>query len=351
LPQVRDDHAEAELMTLMPPVVNTLYLPWSVDTASVAMRQNQQFLRWLRRLFVVFILVGIILPLVPVPTLVNVQPVMLPERLSRVVVELPEAKPQAPAPVKPVPEPLPKPLSKPLPKPVEASSPVVPSNQKQEPSPELPPSEPSAQEVAEATRQRAKRSGLLQFQDQLQAMRELAAVDHRASDLVGETKAALPQRQLVGRSKGHRPSPSASLATAVDAVILPDQAFGALARVSENMAENTGPSGAPAMSTRAPDQLRGRADEEIRSVMDRNKGAIFAIYNRALRSKPLLRGKLTIEMVIAADGTIMTAVLVASDLGEPELESRLLTRIRMITFSAAAVAATTLNYSFEFLPG
>ncbi|MFT6519976.1 MAG: hypothetical protein ACJATP_003659, partial [Candidatus Azotimanducaceae bacterium] len=34
-----------------------------------------------------------------------------------------------------------------------------------------------------------------------------------------------------------------------------------------------------------------------------------------------------------------------------ELESRLLTRIRMITFSAAAVAATTLNYSFEFLPG
>jgi len=330
-------------MTLMPPVVNTLYLPWSVDIDSVAMRQNQQFLRWLRRLFVVFILVGIILPLVPVPALVDVQPVILPERLSRVVVELPEAKPQAPAPVKPVPKPLPKPLSKP----VEAPSPVVPSNQKQAPSSELPPSEPSAQEVAEATRQQAKRSGLLQFQDQLQAMRELAAVDHRASDLVGETKAALPQRQLVGRSKGHRPSPSASLATAVDAVILPGQAFGALAAVSEN----TGATGAQATSTRAPDQLRGRADEEIRSVMDRNKGAIFAIYNRALRSKPLLRGKLTIEMVIAADGTIMTAVLVASDLGDPELESRLLTRIRMITFSAAAVAATTLNYSFEFLPG
>jgi protein TonB len=85
--------------------------------------------------------------------------------------------------------------------------------------------------------------------------------------------------------------------------------------------------------------------------MDRNKGAIFAIYNRALRSKPLLRGKLTIEMVIAADGSITTAVLLASDLGDSELESRLLTRIRMITFSAAAVAATTLNYSFEFLPG
>lgn len=338
-------------MTLMPPLVNTLYLPWSVDTDSVAMRQNRMFRRWLGRLFVVFLLVGIILPLVPVPTLVHVQPVVQPERLSRVVVELPEAKPQAPAPVKPVPEP----LSKPLSKPVEAPSPVAPSNNKQEPSPEPPPPGPSAQEIAEATRQQAKRSGLLQFQDQLQAMRKLAAVDHRASDLVGETKAALPQRQLVGRSKGNRPSPSASLATAVDAVILPDQAFGALAAVSENMSESmsehTGTTGAQATSTRAPDQLRGRADEEIRSIMDRNKGAIFAIYNRALRSKPLLRGKLTIEMVIAADGSITTAVLVASDLGDSELESRLLTRIRMITFSAAAVAATTLNYSFEFLPG
>jgi hypothetical protein len=41
----------------------------------------------------------------------------------------------------------------------------------------------------------------------------------------------------------------------------------------------------------------------------------------------------------------------ATDLGNATLENRLLTRIRMINFGAADVAATRLNYSFEFLPG
>src|SRR5690606_573739 len=46
----------------------------------------------------------------------------------------------------------------------------------------------------------------------------------------------------------------------------------------------------------------GRSDESIRRVMDQNKGAIFAIYNRALRETPDLQGRFVFEMVIDARG-------------------------------------------------
>lgn len=320
-------------MTRMPPMVNTLYLPWSVEEGSVAVRQNQQFVRWLRWLLGIFVIFGIVIPMIPVPMPVKMLPVRPAESLARVTVEVPPDKPKAPPVVRPVPKPG-------KPQPVVAVT---------EPAPvvaELP--VPTEAELAEAASQRAKASGLLKFQDQLNAMREMANVDRSTSELVGDTEAALPQRQLVGRRIASRQSlPAAALATSVEVVSLPDQATSKLAPA----AMSAKPALQPVDSGRAPDQLRGRADAEIRKTIDRNKGAIFAIYNRALRSQPQLRGKLAIKMVIAPDGSIVSATLVASDLGDTELENRLLTRIRMITFGAANVAATTLNYSFEFLPG
>jgi hypothetical protein len=84
--------------------------------------------------------------------------------------------------------------------------------------------------------------------------------------------------------------------------------------------------------------------------MDRNKGAIFAIYNRALRKDPMLAGKLTVQLIIEPSGQVSAAKVLATELGDTDLEQKLLSRIRMINFGALPVASTTLNYSFEFLP-
>ena len=330
-------------MTLMPPVVNTLYLPWSVEEGSVAVRQNQQFCRWLRRLLAIFVILGVVIPLSPVPAPLPVLPARPVESLVRVTVDVPPDKPTPTPVLPPAAAPLKPRLTQ---KPAAAPRPDVATPKPLSPKAvEVPISSPT--ELAESARQRAKASGLLQFQDQLKAMRALATVDRSTSALVGATEAALPQRQLVGRRSTSGQTVAAKLATSVDSVLLPGQATGALAPAAVSAA----PLVMQPDSERGPDQLRGRADAEIRKIMDKNKGAIFAIYNRALRAQPQLRGKLTIEMLIAPDGSIVSATLMATDLGNATLENRLLTRIRMINFGAADVAATRLNYSFEFLPG
>ena len=55
--------------------------------------------------------------------------------------------------------------------------------------------------------------------------------------------------------------------------------------------------------------LASRSREEIELVFDRNKGAIFALYNRALRNDPTLEGKLVLRLTIAPTGEVRSGVV------------------------------------------
>jgi outer membrane biosynthesis protein TonB len=59
-----------------------------------------------------------------------------------------------------------------------------------------------------------------------------------------------------------------------------------------------------------------RSREEIELVFDRNKGAIFALYNRALRMDPSLEGKLVLRLTIAPSGEVTFCEIVSSELGD-----------------------------------
>ncbi len=48
-----------------------------------------------------------------------------------------------------------------------------------------------------------------------------------------------------------------------------------------------------------------RSIEEIKLVFERNKGAIYAIYNRALREDPSLQGKVVLELKISPSGEVI----------------------------------------------
>ena len=93
-----------------------------------------------------------------------------------------------------------------------------------------------------------------------------------------------------------------------------------------------------------------RSDEGIRKIMDRNKGSIFSVYNRELRSNPLLEGKVVFKLVIESDGRVSSASVISSDLNDPKLERKLLIKIKGINFGATDVLQTTLEYAFDFLP-
>jgi len=94
----------------------------------------------------------------------------------------------------------------------------------------------------------------------------------------------------------------------------------------------------------------GRDMESIRRVFEQHKGAIYAIYNRALRSAPGISGKYVFHIVIEPDGRISKITLISSELGDGTLEQKLLARIRVIDFGPEDVVATPVNYKFDFLP-
>jgi TonB family protein len=93
-----------------------------------------------------------------------------------------------------------------------------------------------------------------------------------------------------------------------------------------------------------------RSIEEIKLVFERNKGAIYAIYNRALREEPSLQGKVVLEMKIAPAGQVVELRIVSSELKAPDLERKLLARIKQFDFGAKDVDMITVTWPVDFLP-
>jgi TonB family protein len=93
-----------------------------------------------------------------------------------------------------------------------------------------------------------------------------------------------------------------------------------------------------------------RSIEEIKLVFERNKGAIYAIYNRALREDPTLQGKVVVELKIAPTGEVSACRVVSSELRASELESKLLARIRQFDFGAKDVELMVVTWPVDFLP-
>jgi periplasmic protein TonB len=93
-----------------------------------------------------------------------------------------------------------------------------------------------------------------------------------------------------------------------------------------------------------------RSIEEIKLVFERNKGAIYAIYNRALREDPALQGKVVLELKIAPSGNVVEVRVVSTELKASELEAKLLARIRQFDFGSKDVEQMVVSWPVDFLP-
>lgn len=93
-----------------------------------------------------------------------------------------------------------------------------------------------------------------------------------------------------------------------------------------------------------------RSLEDIKLVFERNKGAIYAIYNRALREDPSLQGKVVVKLTIAPAGHVVDVKVESSELHASELEQKLLARIRSFDFGAKDVDQMVVTWPVDFLP-
>lgn len=94
----------------------------------------------------------------------------------------------------------------------------------------------------------------------------------------------------------------------------------------------------------------GRSLQEIQEVFDRAKGSFYALYNRALRKNPAIRGKVVVKLTITPSGSVSDVQLVSSELGDADLEQKILNRVRLLRFAAKSVPEFTYEYPFFFEP-
>lgn len=292
-------------------------LPWS-PTEEI----ERRFRRVLRNVFIVFAVAALVIPWLPVPEKPQHAAPAIPDRVIKLAIEKP------PPPPPPVPKVEPKPVEQ-----------VV------KPTRPTPPARPLD------ARAKAQNSGLLKLQDQLADLRDNAILDKAvtARNLTGKVAEAPSSERSyltsnVGMSSGGINTAALSRGYGGGAGSLTGHettqvASSALAaKVNDGVQRGAG-------STKA-----SRSREEIELVFDRNKSSIYALYSRALRDKPDLKGKLVLELTIAPGGEVTQCRIVSSELNDPDLERKLVARVKSFRFEARDVASITTTKPIDFFP-
>jgi protein TonB len=274
----------------------------------------------------------------------------VPAQLTRLMT------PRKVEPAKPKPIPEPKPVApkvekpKPLPpEPVEPKK-TPPKEVKKAPPKPVKVKVPTQAEITEQAKTKAKQSGLLAFQDDLASMRDNTSLSNLADTdtIKGAGASNQTQRKFIGKKVAGNSGgvDTSDLTTNVGSK-------GELAgrKNTEYVAPSEGLASLAAKQLETQDRVLGsRQTESIRKVLDANKGAIYAIYRKALRSDPSLQGKVTVKLSIDPNGGVSEVELVFSELNSEDVENKLLRRIKLIDFGDQNVTKTLLDYSFNFLP-
>lgn len=321
-------------------------LPWELVA-----EDNQRFNRILLWMLGLVLVLGLVFPVLPLRDRSTLATPKLPPPMAKILLDplpKPEPKPKRvelkpPPPPEPEPEPEPvRPVErkvevKPPPRPAPVVESVVPQT--------VPEPQPDARVTA---RERATSAGVMAFADQLADLRDATPGQSLASDTrVAATGSGEAQRALITSAKG---TASAGINTAAMS-----RATGGGGLAARQTTRVTTQQPAPvarrtAGGSATESATGGRSREEIEQVFDRNKAAIYALYRRALRSEPGLEGKVVLTLTIAPSGQVTDVQIVSSELGAPELEAKLLRRIRLFDFGARDVSVTTTTKPIDFFP-
>ena len=111
----------------------------------------------------------------------------------------------------------------------------------------------------------------------------------------------------------------------------------------------SGPGGPTAEAADGGGGRSGRSIAEIRDIVAQYIAGLKYLYDRELKQRPSLHGKVTVEFVVSGPGTVSEVRLVSSALGHPSLESAILGRIRGWKFPSKPGDATRVTFPFDFV--
>lgn len=336
---------------------------------------DQRFRRILNVVLAIVAVICLLLLFLPKPEVDRSKPVELPPRVAKLMIEqrdpppkpkAPEVKPEAAKEVEAKPG-TPEPVK---PEPMKKAAPVPEARQ---PQPNRPPGE------VEGARRKAAGVGLLAMKDTLNQM-------HSAPTAV-QLNPNIKQGPGVGAGVGVGVGAGTDQGLPDRAMITSNATGGSGGINTAGYSRNTGGGGLAGRSTTLVEGVAGggggggfggggrggtgsgsgqgggggtvqkggsgkasRSIEDIRLVFERNKGSIYAIYNRALREDPTLQGKVVLKLTIAPSGEVTDVKIESSELKNPDLERKLLARIKQFDFGSKAVDTMVATYPVDFLP-
>lgn len=298
----------------------TYQLPWEMSR-----EQDDRFKKLVKQFLIAVIAFGVVMPFMPLPEADPNVVEEVPQRFARLLIDKP--KPPPPPVVKPKPQEVVK----------------QPEKAVQKPKPE-----PVVEQRQVKARENAAKAGLLPFAEQLADLRDSSSIsnvmgDQRLNKAAGA--AAKVERSVIAAKAGKG---SGGINTAA---LSRDTGGGDLqGRDTTRVASPVAGIGADGPRVVKGGGAPSRSREEIELVFEKNKGAIFALYNRALRQDPGLQGKLVLKLTIAANGTVTECEVVSSELGDADLERKLVQRVKMFRFQDKDVATVTTTKPIDFFP-
>ena len=306
-------------------------LPWTTGQS-----QDKKFQRLLGIIFLICLVLSIVWPFIPVPEPDPFDIEEIPPRIAKLLLEEKPLPPPPPPVVEEEPEPE---IDDPEPEQVVEETP--------EPEPEpIPEPEPDREEIAREQAQAA----LMPFAEDLADLVDNELLEQVADDRdlsASVSEAERNERSMitskVGTASGGINTAAMSRNTGGSGI-----AGRNTTRVVSPVASIGQAGGGASRSGSSGKASRSR--EEIELVFDKNKGAIFALYNRALRRDPSLEGKLVLRLTIDPNGAVSFCEIVSSELNDEELERKLVQRVKLFRFEARDVEAITTTKPIDFFP-
>jgi TonB family protein len=301
---------------MLRPYFREFELPWSIND-----EERERFRKILLWVLGFVLLLAILIPLLPLPERKESAEEQIPPRLARLMLEKKEPPP-------------------PPPPPKEEKKPEIKKETKPEPKPV---------DRQQEARKKAAVAGLLPFKDELADLRDNRMVDIATANrpLTDAAHAGdLAQRSMITSKVGQG---SGGINTASLSRGFGGGGGGLAGRATTTVSSGIG-QGDPKAVRSGSGQKASRSREEIELVFDKNKGAIYALYNRALRDNPALQGKVVLELTIAPWGEVTNCRVVSSDLNDPELERKLVARVKLFRFEDRDVEAVTTTKPIDFFP-
>ena len=310
-------------------------LPW-VETS-----EDRNFRRLLITLLVIFLVAGLVLDSLTLPETTQKKLVDVSPRLARLILEKQKVKPPLPKIEKAKPE-----EKKKAEKPKEKKKDKPKEVKKEAPKKEAP------KEKAKLAREVAQQSGLIAFSDELADLRESFDLDNIAElpqQTTGKQATKIASASDLLSSQAKQSSGGITTNTLTRKIETSELATRKTTSVTSNI-KSTQAVKTTGTSTSQSGRTATRSAEEVERVFQKNKGAIFSIYNRALRKNPSLAGKVVVELTIDPNGKVIKVTIVSSELGDKKLERKLALKIKKFIFANANVSQITVSYPIDFLP-